>query len=599
MKLSSLFMALAMSSTAWVQAQTFVSTTPSNRNVILEEFTGMYCTFCPDGHVRANAITTNNPGRAWAINIHSGYLAEPNPGAPDFRTSIGDAIDGYFQVNDTAGYPAGAVNRFNANDGEAVIAGRGRWTARTTTQIGQASPVNVAARCTFDLDTRQLTMTVETYYTANGVGSTDRLNAFILQNNVEGPQTGAATYNPSQILPNGNYNHMHMLRHSLTGTWGVILNATAMGSFHSNQFTYTVPANYTGVPANLTDLEVVAFIADDTFAIQTAAKASITYLTNTPLRVQAVNGGVSVNVAGGIFCETSANPTISVLNTGSNGITSIAGTYSVNGGAAVPFTHSPAAAVNTGGTITFDVTNVPMPNTGANTVVFTIDNLNGQAVTTPAMNLTLNRASNITSSVDSVRFDITFDNWPSETTWAFVNETTGATVASGGPYARPADNLTSRVFMLPVVDGNCYRMEILDTEGDGICCAYGAGSLSVTLGSNTLLSNASFGVSAASKFNYSRVVGITRAEEAANNVRLYPNPTSSNLTIEFDLAQEADMNIEITNTLGQVVGKIANGNTAAGFHSLQVSTANLSSGTYFVRFLDGNKATAQRFTVIR
>ena len=29
-------------------AQTIVSTSPENKNVILEEFTGIYCQFCPD-----------------------------------------------------------------------------------------------------------------------------------------------------------------------------------------------------------------------------------------------------------------------------------------------------------------------------------------------------------------------------------------------------------------------------------------------------------------------------------------------------------------------------------------------------------------------
>ena len=32
-------------------SQTFVSTTPENKNVILEEFTGITCVYCPDGHI--------------------------------------------------------------------------------------------------------------------------------------------------------------------------------------------------------------------------------------------------------------------------------------------------------------------------------------------------------------------------------------------------------------------------------------------------------------------------------------------------------------------------------------------------------------------
>ena len=39
-----------------LEAQQFVSTEPSNRNVILEEFTGRLCGYCPDGHVRLKPI---------------------------------------------------------------------------------------------------------------------------------------------------------------------------------------------------------------------------------------------------------------------------------------------------------------------------------------------------------------------------------------------------------------------------------------------------------------------------------------------------------------------------------------------------------------
>ena len=43
--------------------QTFVSTTPSNKNVILEEYTGTNCVFCPDGHKIAQQLVTANPDR--------------------------------------------------------------------------------------------------------------------------------------------------------------------------------------------------------------------------------------------------------------------------------------------------------------------------------------------------------------------------------------------------------------------------------------------------------------------------------------------------------------------------------------------------------
>ena len=37
-------------------AQLPVSTSAENKNAVLEEFTGIYCVYCPDGHKRANEI---------------------------------------------------------------------------------------------------------------------------------------------------------------------------------------------------------------------------------------------------------------------------------------------------------------------------------------------------------------------------------------------------------------------------------------------------------------------------------------------------------------------------------------------------------------
>jgi hypothetical protein len=45
--------------------QTIVSTTPENKKVILEEFTGIHCVWCPSGHAIAKAIQDSNPGNIW------------------------------------------------------------------------------------------------------------------------------------------------------------------------------------------------------------------------------------------------------------------------------------------------------------------------------------------------------------------------------------------------------------------------------------------------------------------------------------------------------------------------------------------------------
>ena len=75
-------------------AQTIVGTTPENKNVVLEEFTGISCGFCPDGHRIGQLIYDQNPGDVVLINIHTGSYATPQGPGTDFNTSFGSAIAG-------------------------------------------------------------------------------------------------------------------------------------------------------------------------------------------------------------------------------------------------------------------------------------------------------------------------------------------------------------------------------------------------------------------------------------------------------------------------------------------------------------------------
>ena len=44
-------------------AQNLVDTLLRNKNVVLEEFTGLHCVYCPDGHVIAQSIYNAYPQR--------------------------------------------------------------------------------------------------------------------------------------------------------------------------------------------------------------------------------------------------------------------------------------------------------------------------------------------------------------------------------------------------------------------------------------------------------------------------------------------------------------------------------------------------------
>ncbi len=319
----------------FVNAQTFVSTTSENKNAVLEEFTGIHCGYCPDGHKRAQELKDANPDDIVLINIHVGGYAVPSTGEPDFRTPYGTAID---DQADVSGYPAGTINRtdytsqgWDQNGGTAMS--RGNWSAASALILGEVSYVNVAAQASIDLSTRILTVDVEAYYTANGTAS-NNVNVALLQNNIPGPQSGGSTWNPGQILPNGDYNHGHMLRHLLSGQWGVSVTPTTSGSFYSNTFTYTIPNDLNGVVYDLFNLEVVVFIAEGQQVIVSGSDATMSYIIPPGYSLVDIEAATDMTMPTD-YCDGNITPEITVTNNGSSTIDDYEVAYSLDGAALV------------------------------------------------------------------------------------------------------------------------------------------------------------------------------------------------------------------------------------------------------------------------
>lgn len=233
-----------------LNAQSLVSTEPQLKNAVLEEFTGIYCGYCPDGHVIAAELLENNPGRAVVIAIHQGSFATPNPGDPDYTTPWGDALADQAGVT---GYPNGTVNR-HVFMGGATAMGRGDWTPSANIIMQEVSPVNVGIESSYEESTRELTVNVELYYTADAAEASNFINVALIQSHIFGPQSSGGAGN--------NYEHMHMLRDMITGQWGDEISETTEGSFVERTYTYTVPEEFNDVECIVEDCEVVVFVAE-------------------------------------------------------------------------------------------------------------------------------------------------------------------------------------------------------------------------------------------------------------------------------------------------------------------------------------------------
>jgi hypothetical protein len=243
--------------------QDLVSTDPLPRNAVLEEFTGIYCGFCPDGHKIAKQLKDANPGRVVLINIHEGSYAIPQSGSghPDFRSPWGAAIQ---SISKLVGYPAGMMNRQNfvgdkyaqqdpANNSLALS--RSGWGAAAADVFADAnSPVNIGAKAE-RIPGNKLRITVELYYTADA-GQSNKLNVALLENGYIGYQGGS--------LGSDTYEHNHILRDLVTGQWGEAIKNTTKGTLITRTYDYDITSRVDPVQSKL---EVAVFVtkADNSY----------------------------------------------------------------------------------------------------------------------------------------------------------------------------------------------------------------------------------------------------------------------------------------------------------------------------------------------
>lgn len=231
------------------QAERHVSTEVENKKVLIEEFTGIHCGYCPQAHKIVADLMKAQPDKVYAVAIHAGSFSVPNSDEPDFRIAEGIEINNYFEIS---GYPAGMINRQRFDD--MIVVSRNSWGTIARMETETMAPVNLWMDARYDAATGILTVDVEGYYTADVEADFNLLNVVVTENNIVGPQSGGGM--------GSEYIHKHMARAFLTSTWGDTITTCKRGDFFSKQYTYNVPADIKEVPVNPAELEIVAFIAE-------------------------------------------------------------------------------------------------------------------------------------------------------------------------------------------------------------------------------------------------------------------------------------------------------------------------------------------------
>ena len=451
-----------------LKAQQYVSTEPANRNVILEEFTGRNCTWCPDGHKIANQIMAAHPDRVWAINIHAGGYAPTS--YPNFNTQDGTTIHNGFSIS---GYPCGVVNRSTA-----AAQDRGQWNNAANNQMSQVSECNVAGRVIVNPETRMAIITVEVYYTGNSAVDENFLTVAMLQDSILGSQTGMSN-NPDQVIGN-QYCHMHIFRDIITtSAWGDPISPTTQGTLITRTYEYEIPeviGSPNGVEVDLNNIFFLAWVAE-----RQQGNAYRPILTGCELdMVQGVDEPIypiikSVSQSGGTTCSHTKDIEVDIQNIGTETLTSMS--------VEVEFEGETQTIEWTGELAQYEiekiVASVEVPF-GTYPVHVTLTQANGEPLAKEGSGSVecIEWAEVETEAEEeTLRLELMQDKFGAQITWEFV-ASDGTVIASGGPYTTLAGGATATQLHLESVTvpaDECVRFNINDSQGNGICCSFGHG----------------------------------------------------------------------------------------------------------------------------
>jgi hypothetical protein len=149
-----------------------------------------------------------------------------------------------------------------------------------------------------------------------------------------------------------------------------------------------------------------------------------------------------------------------------------------------------------------------------------------------------------------------------------------------------------------VVDGDCYRFQINDSYGDGICCSYGSGSYTVKIGSTVISSGGSFSSVDGDKFVVDLNVSVEDLVNE-NSISIYPNPTKESSTISFNLNESSQVTMEVYNTMGSMVFTNGTEVMSPGNQKLIFNGSELPSGMYFVNLTVGDQVITKKISLLK
>ena len=93
------------------------------------------------------------------------------------------------------------------------------------------------------------------------------------------------------------------------------------------------------------------------------------------------------------------------------------------------------------------------------------------------------------------------------------------------------------------------------------------------------------------------VTGIHEDLSAFSNIGIFPNPSNTSSTVVFSLEKPSDVKVTIHDQLGREFSEMSYAGLPQGENKIEISTANLSNGIYFIKLTEGTRCKMMKVAV--
>lgn len=218
------------------------------RRVLLEDFTGFRCPNCPAAADVARQLQSVYCEDLIVVGVHctstfaAPVASPPDPFSTDFRTVAGETYVGSFGFT---GLPGGLISR--REYGGLLVLGAGSWGEAVADILGDPAQFEILfSQADFNTGTLTLDLEVKVAVLQDVTGD-HNLTIYLIEDHIAEAQEDNRV--PGGIV--NPYDHRHVLRDNINGTWGetVITGSATAGDTLALGYSYSLASNVL-VPSN-------------------------------------------------------------------------------------------------------------------------------------------------------------------------------------------------------------------------------------------------------------------------------------------------------------------------------------------------------------